>query len=202
MTLSTPLARFAPHGQPCGQGCKTKSAAFCEANLRASLSQWRAIHCGKQSTTVVQWVTTKLQKGEPVDVAFMAREINPEPDRHVMGSIKDTTRSRHAKIRADASVQTPPVAAAPALPSAATPTSAPIAEATGERRHITVMFCDLVGSSSISAALDAEDWRDLVGAYLDAASAAVTEMGGYVASTSTTATACRRKLGHDHRSCD
>ena len=43
------------------------------------------------------------------------------------------------------------------------------------------MFCDLVGSTSISAGLDAEDWRDLVGAYLDAASVAVTEMGGQVA---------------------
>jgi class 3 adenylate cyclase len=43
------------------------------------------------------------------------------------------------------------------------------------------MFCDLVGSTSISAGLDAEDWRDLVGAYLDAASAAVAEMGGHVA---------------------
>jgi len=35
------------------------------------------------------------------------------------------------------------------------------------------MFCDLVGSTGISAQLDAEEWRDLVGAYLDAASAAV-----------------------------
>ena len=43
------------------------------------------------------------------------------------------------------------------------------------------MFCDLVGSTGISAKLDAEEWRDLVGAYLDAASAAVTEMGGHVA---------------------
>ena len=43
------------------------------------------------------------------------------------------------------------------------------------------MFCDLVGSTSISAGLDAEEWRDLVGAYLDAASTAVTEMGGHVA---------------------
>jgi class 3 adenylate cyclase/predicted ATPase len=43
------------------------------------------------------------------------------------------------------------------------------------------MFCDLAGSTSISAGLDAEDWRDLVGAYLDAASAAVMEMGGHVA---------------------
>src|SRR5580692_12377824 len=80
-----------------------------------------------------------------------------------------------------ASVQTPAVAAAPARQSAATPATAPVAEAVGERRHVTVMFCDLVGSTSISAGLDAEDWRDLVGAYLDAASAAVTEMGGHVA---------------------
>jgi class 3 adenylate cyclase len=35
------------------------------------------------------------------------------------------------------------------------------AEATGERRYLTVMFCDLVGSTSISAQLDAEEWRDL-----------------------------------------
>jgi class 3 adenylate cyclase len=43
------------------------------------------------------------------------------------------------------------------------------------------MFCDLVDSTGISAKLDAEEWCDLVGAYLDAASAAVTEMGGKVA---------------------
>ena len=67
-----------------------------------------------------------------------------------------------------------PLAAAPPRPSV------PV-EAAAERRHVTVMFCDLVGSTSISAGLDAEDWRDLVGAYLDAASAAVTEMGGHVA---------------------
>ena len=54
-------------------------------------------------------------------------------------------------------------------------------EAAGERRHVTVMFCDLVDSTGIAARLDAEEWRDLVGAYLDAASAAVTEMGGKVA---------------------
>ena len=51
----------------------------------------------------------------------------------------------------------------------------------GERRYLTVLFCDLVDSTGISARLDAEEWRDLVGAYLDAASAAVTEMGGQVA---------------------
>jgi class 3 adenylate cyclase len=49
-----------------------------------------------------------------------------------------------------------------------------------ERRPITVMFCDLVGSTSLAAKLDAEDWRDLVGAYLDEASAAVNGLGGHV----------------------
>src|SRR6516165_2240468 len=75
-------------------------------------------------------------------------------------------------------------AAAPApsrpVPPIAAPMVAPSAEAAGERRHVTVMFCDLVNSTGISAKLDAEEWRDLVGAYLDAASAAVTEMGGKV----------------------
>jgi hypothetical protein len=68
-----------------------------------------------------------------------------------------------------------PLAAAPPRPSV------PV-ESAAERRHLTVMFCDLVGSTAISAQLDAEEWRDLVGAYLDAASTAVVEMGGHVES--------------------
>jgi hypothetical protein len=49
-----------------------------------------------------------------------------------------------------------------------------------ERRPITVMFCDLVGSTSLAAKLDAEDWRKLVSAYLNEASMAVTGLGGYI----------------------
>ena len=73
---------------------------------------------------------------------------------------------------------TPPSAAKPASaqPSPSPPTSGTEAE----RRPITVMFCDLVGSTDLAARLDAEDWRNLVGAYLDEASAAVTGLGGHV----------------------
>ena len=42
------------------------------------------------------------------------------------------------------------------------------------------MFCDLAGSTSLAAKLDAEDWRNLVNAYLDEASRAVTALGGHV----------------------
>jgi class 3 adenylate cyclase/predicted ATPase len=75
-----------------------------------------------------------------------------------------------------------PIGPAP-IPDAVAMASAiaPTAEAAGERRYLTVMFCDLVDSTGIAAKLDAEEWRDLVNAYLDDASAAVTEMGGHVA---------------------
>jgi class 3 adenylate cyclase len=76
----------------------------------------------------------------------------------------------------------PPVTPIPIPAAAAKPTvSAASAGVEGERRYLTVMFCDLVDSTGIAARLDAEEWRDLVGAYLDAASAAVTEVGGHVA---------------------
>src|SRR5277367_4615865 len=71
----------------------------------------------------------------------------------------------------------PPEQAKAPLPASATL----LPDASAERRHLTVMFCDLVGSTGISAALDAEDWRNLVNAYLDAASEAVAQMGGHVA---------------------
>src|SRR5271166_1704417 len=53
-------------------------------------------------------------------------------------------------------------------------------EVSAERRPITVMFCDLVGSTGLAAKLDAEAWRNLVNAYLDEASACVTGLGGHV----------------------
>jgi class 3 adenylate cyclase len=52
---------------------------------------------------------------------------------------------------------------------------------TGERRHLTVLFCDLVGSTEIAAQLDPEEWREVVAAYHRAASEAITRYDGYVA---------------------
>ena len=68
--------------------------------------------------------------------------------------------------------------AGPASPTKSAPSKG--LQASAERRPITVMFCDLAGSTSLAAKLDAEDWRTLVNAYLDEASAAVTDFGGHV----------------------
>ena len=51
----------------------------------------------------------------------------------------------------------------------------------GERRHLTVLFCDLVGSTEIASHLDPEQWREIVGEYHRAAAQAVERFGGSVA---------------------
>jgi len=51
----------------------------------------------------------------------------------------------------------------------------------GERRHLTVLFCDLVGSTEIAARLDPEEWREIVASYHRAATEAINRFGGYVA---------------------
>jgi class 3 adenylate cyclase/predicted ATPase len=55
----------------------------------------------------------------------------------------------------------------------------PMGEA--ERRQLTVMFCDLVGSTELAARLDPEDLRDVIGAYHRAVAGVVTSFEGFVA---------------------
>ncbi len=54
-------------------------------------------------------------------------------------------------------------------------------EVVGERRHLTVLFSDLVGSTEISTRLDPEEWRELVADYHRAAAEAIRRFGGFVA---------------------
>jgi class 3 adenylate cyclase/tetratricopeptide (TPR) repeat protein len=51
----------------------------------------------------------------------------------------------------------------------------------GERRHLTVLFCDLVGSTALAANLDPEEWRELVASYHQVAAEAISRFSGYVA---------------------
>jgi len=50
----------------------------------------------------------------------------------------------------------------------------------GSRRQLTVMFCDLVGSTSISDRVDPEEMIQLFAAYRDACTDVVKRYGGYV----------------------
>ena len=69
----------------------------------------------------------------------------------------------------------PAVAVAAAAPAASRPLD------TAERRQLTVVFCDLVGSTALSARLDPEDMREIVGAYHRCCADLITRVGGFVA---------------------
>src|SRR5215470_17504011 len=58
-----------------------------------------------------------------------------------------------AALRADASAKAPP------------PYDLPATDRTAERRQVTVMFSDLVGSTALSARMDPEDMREVISAY-------------------------------------
>jgi class 3 adenylate cyclase len=70
--------------------------------------------------------------------------------------------------------------AAPAAATSATVPDAP-ARADAERRQLTVMFCDLVGSTLLSTRFDPEDLREVVGAYHRTVAAIVAGFDGFVA---------------------
>jgi class 3 adenylate cyclase/tetratricopeptide (TPR) repeat protein len=85
--------------------------------------------------------------------------------------------------------------AAPSSRAAAQPDSAPPALASpeifqsvaeqpvsgGERRQLTVMFCDLAGSTELSTRLDPEDLQDVIRAYQEACGRTIARFEGYVA---------------------
>ena len=50
-----------------------------------------------------------------------------------------------------------------------------------ERRQVTVMFSDLVGSTALSARMDPEDLREVISAYQKCVAETVQRFGGFVA---------------------
>ena len=61
------------------------------------------------------------------------------------------------------------------------PAHEPKAQDTAERRQVTVMFSDLVGSTALSARMDPEDLREVISAYQKCVAETVQRFGGFVA---------------------
>jgi class 3 adenylate cyclase len=81
-----------------------------------------------------------------------------------------------AALRNDAGRKAPPVdAATTSSASSASP------EDRAERRQVTVMFSDLVGSTALSARMDPEDLREVISAYQKCVAETVQRFGGFVA---------------------
>src|SRR6202158_5097556 len=79
-----------------------------------------------------------------------------------------------AALRAEASAPTPSLSDAPLAIDKA-------AKDTAERRQVTVMFSDLVGSTALSTRMDPEDLREVISAYQRCVAETVRHFGGFVA---------------------
>ncbi len=69
----------------------------------------------------------------------------------------------------------------PAAPGLAVAPAEPKPQDTAERRQVTVMFSDLVGSTAMSARMDPEDLREVISAYQKCVAESVRRFGGFVA---------------------
>src|SRR5262249_56069065 len=69
-----------------------------------------------------------------------------------------------------------------ATPAAGAPPTAPASPQTEpERRQLTVLFCDLVGSTALAAKLDPEDLRDVIRGFQACCAAVITRIDRYFA---------------------
>jgi class 3 adenylate cyclase len=51
----------------------------------------------------------------------------------------------------------------------------------GERRQLTMFFCDLVGSTTLASRFDPEEWREIVGCYYDTCGKVIARFDGHIA---------------------
>jgi len=97
-------------------------------------------------------------------------EVLPELSEADLEKLGVLLGHRKIMLKAIASLRPPPVAE---------PT--PPRRDAAERRQLTVMFCDLVGSTALSARFDPEDLREVIGAYHRCVADTVARFAGFVA---------------------
>ena len=96
-------------------------------------------------------------------------------------------RKRILKAIADLSAESGEPPDTPVKPAATSVTKQPAPEpaqpavSQAERRQLTVMFCDLVGSVSLAEQMDVEDYRDLLAGFRNAVVSQIEAVHGFVA---------------------
>jgi class 3 adenylate cyclase len=115
--------------------------------------------------------------------AFEANDIDMELLRKVDDqTLKDIGMSSAGhRLRVRSAIAELSPSAAPRSSAGGSSSTTEGSRATAERRQLTVMFCDLVGSTALSAQLDPEDMRDVIGTYHRWCTELIERNGGFVA---------------------
>jgi class 3 adenylate cyclase len=106
--------------------------------------------------------------------AFIAADIDPSV-------LPDLTEADLERLGVTLGHREKLLRAIAALSEGVTKAPAAAAAPEAERRQVTVMFCDLVGSTALSARLDPEDLREVIGRYHACVALTVSRFNGFVA---------------------
>ncbi|HJY82940.1 MAG TPA: adenylate/guanylate cyclase domain-containing protein, partial [Candidatus Binatia bacterium] len=120
--------------------------------------QLRCASCGFENLPLARFCG---QCGSPL--AAQPTEKSDQAKRKAKAAPKSTTRKRRSKPTRQAAEEPRPVALE------------------AERRQLTVMFCDLVGSTALSTQLDPEDYRAVVQQYQQTCTAVIQRYDGHLA---------------------
>ncbi len=111
------------------------------------------------------------------DINFTILSDLSDQDLKELGVSSLGHRRQLLRAIAELNIQTSP----PKLATAAPASVATQPHDTAERRQVTVMFSDLVGSTALSARMDPEDLREVISAYQKCVAETVRRFGGFVA---------------------
>ena len=123
--------------------------------------------------SVTRWLK-QLGLGQYADVFAeqqIDREVLPELTEEDFEKLGIPLGPRKKLLKAIAALQ----------PSSSASRSTPLEASVAERRQLTVMFCDLVGSTALAAGMDLEEYREVLAAYQTESAIAIKRYNGYIA---------------------
>jgi class 3 adenylate cyclase len=123
---------------------------------------------------------------EQYEAAFRENGVNEEDLRHLTAEdLQDlgvvAVGHRRRLLVAIAALRSNTMSAEAPAQVSSSPTLTEPAGSTAERRPLSVMFCDLIGSTALSARLDPEDLREVIRSYQDRVRATLQQFNGFIA---------------------
>ncbi len=142
---------------------------------------------------VLREVVTLLRREQRVSYRMLKRQFALDDDalddvKFELIDVRELAMDKDGKMLVwtggETQDETPPQTTdtpATELSSPATSTQPDRGEPTGERRQLTVMFCDLVGSTALSEQLDPEELQTVVRTYQEVSAEVIERYEGYIA---------------------
>ena len=173
------------HGSVCG--C-TANGSFAARPVRWTMSKNHAVVMGVPASPIMDIGGWLRSRGlEEYEAAFRENKVDAAVLPNLTAEdLKDlgiaAVGDRRKLLEAIVALRNDEIGKAPSV-DAATVSSAPSTHPAdrAERRQVTVMFSDLVGSTALSARMDPEDLREVISAYQKCVAETVRRFGGFVA---------------------